>query len=120
MTRQSAYDARRIASGWKRIPVWLDPETLVALDRLSGGIVSQQEAIRRAIKGAVAVGVMTPSEIVHRAFGRLAHGKSPSADALSDVQSLARETVDARPIFDLGRFNDVMTNKLNKHRLTDD
>lgn len=50
-SRQSAYDARRLAQGWRRVPVWLDAETQAALERLAGrGEV--QEAIRRAIREA--------------------------------------------------------------------
>jgi hypothetical protein len=51
MSRQSAYDARRLASGWRRVPVWLDPETNKVLDGLKRELeTSEQEAIRWALR----------------------------------------------------------------------
>lgn len=53
-SRQSAYDARRKAAGWRRVPVWLSPDLKAALDahRASEGL-SEQEAIVRAVGTAV-------------------------------------------------------------------
>ncbi len=54
-SRQRTHDAARIAQGWRRVPVWLDPETLIALDimkRLMAKKQSEQSCLRWAIRQA--------------------------------------------------------------------
>jgi hypothetical protein len=53
LSRQRTHDAKRIKEGWRRIPVWLDPETLVALAASKNGR-SEQETIRAAVRQAAA------------------------------------------------------------------
>ena len=51
MRRQREHDARRIAAGWRRVPVWLDPETLRHVGRVRAALTcSEQEAIRHAVR----------------------------------------------------------------------
>ncbi len=51
-SRQRAHDAQRIAQGWRRVPVWLDPETLGALAQIRADAphLSEMAAIRWAIR----------------------------------------------------------------------
>lgn len=51
-SRQSAYDRRRLAQGWRRVPVWLDAVTIQSLDTLRAvwPESSAQELIRVAVR----------------------------------------------------------------------
>ena len=51
MTRQREHDARRIAQGWRRVPVWLDPETLERVALIKEQLAcSEAQAIRTALR----------------------------------------------------------------------
>lgn len=53
-SRQSTHEANLRKAGWRRVGVWLSPDDAKALEqrRMSAeGYVSEQEAIRRAIRG---------------------------------------------------------------------
>lgn len=74
-SRQYAYDTRRRAAGWRRVPVWLSPDLKAALDahRAAEGL-SEQEAIRAMLVGALSKPERTPTDVVFDLAGRLGLG----------------------------------------------
>lgn len=51
-SRQYASQQRKIEAGWRRVPVWFDPEGLARLAALTREGASEQAAIRRAVEMA--------------------------------------------------------------------
>lgn len=48
-SKQTEYARRKLAAGWRRIPIWFSPTDLERLAVLAAEAGSEQEAVRRAV-----------------------------------------------------------------------